>query len=218
VFGQLSVVAVVVFVLIYNSDLKRKLSRELNWFLGVEGVFLTLMAYKSVFEYVGAHGLTYKRLYGILIAMLVTGVFILYKNYIKNTANNFARQVIIFSASMLLIVNIVNFDFLIYHYNKPSVGREVDYRYLSTLSADSLSYEEQFELLEGFTFNENNENFTGSYNNDNPLILLHNIESLQKKYSDFDLREFNLLDYIQYKRIKNVDTSKLRNYYENNSF
>ncbi len=213
VFGQLSVVAVIVFVLIYNSGPK-KLSKRINWLLGVEGVFLTLMAYKSVLEYIGAHGLTYKRLSGIVLATLVSGVFVLYKNHLKNTANDFVRQVVLFSASLLLLINIVNFDFLIYHFNKPNTGQEVDYRYLSTLSADSLSYDEQFKLLENYTFNENT---AGSYNNENPLIILSHIESLQKKYSDFDLREFNLLDYIQYTRIKNVETSQLRNYYENNS-
>lgn len=211
VFGQLSVVAVIVFMLIYNSEIKKQLSKKLNWLLGIEGVFLTLMAYKSVFEYIGAHGLTYKRLYGIVFATLVAGVFILYKDHLKNTANDFVKRMIIFSASVLLLVNIVNFDSLIYHFNQPRVSHEVDYRYLSTLSADSLSYDKQFEILEDVTFNEN---FTGSYHNENPLILLHNIESLQKKYSEFDLRRFNLLDYIQYRKIKDLNTSRLRNYYE----
>lgn len=213
VFGQLSVVEVIVFLLVYNSEPGKQLAKKLNWLLGIEGIFLNLMAYKSVFEYIDAHGLTYKRLDGIVFATLVAGVFVLYKNDLKNTANDFARRVIVFFALALVTVNVVNFDFLIYRFNRPRISGKVDYRYLSTLSADSLSYDEQFKMLEEATFDED---FDGNYHNENPFILLYKIESLQKKYAEFDLREFNLLDYVQYRGIRELETARLRSHYEEN--
>jgi hypothetical protein len=210
VFGQLTVVAGVVLVLMYNSSRKNKNSRLLNWMLGIEGVFLTLMAYKSAFEYIAAYGLTYKRLYGLTVATLVTGVFILYKRYSQKKDDNFVRNVILFSASILLIVNLANFDWLIYNFDMPRTGQNIDYGYLSTLSPDSLSYKDQFEKLQAAS----SENFKGNYFNDNPLLILHKIEYLQNKYSDLDFRTFNLLEYIEYQNVKSLDTSDLRSYYE----
>src|SRR4030042_2825068 len=58
VFTQLTIVAGIILVLIYNARNKGVYDKILNWILGIQGVFLTLMAYKSVFDYISAWGLT----------------------------------------------------------------------------------------------------------------------------------------------------------------
>src|SRR3989344_5335502 len=214
VFGQLSLVAGIVLVLIYNDKGKSTLGTILTYILGVQGIFLTLMAYKSVFEYINAWGLTYKRLYGLTFATWVTGIFfIFFTNYAqKGELPLFIKKTILFSGTVLLLVNILNFDYLIYHFKKAATGRGVDYTFLSTLSPDSLSYKDQGVKLEKVT--EKGDYSLEDYNNENPLIILHKIESLQRKYAKFDLRVVNLLDYLQYLQIKSVNTGNLRLYYE----
>jgi hypothetical protein len=215
VFGQLSLVAGIVLLLIYNDKGKSVSGKILTWILGVQGIFLCLMAYKSVFEYINAWGLTYKRLYGLTFATWVTGIFVLFfGNYRqKGDASLLVKKTILFSGIILLLVNLFNFDYLIYHFKKAATGQGIDYTFLSTLSADSLSYKDQLLKLQQVT--EKGDYSLDVYNNKNPLIILYKIESLQRKYSKLDLRTLTLLDYLQYLQIKSLDTSKFRTLYEN---
>ena len=215
VFTQLSLVAGVVMLLIYNSGQKSGLGRTLIWILGVQGIFLTLMAYKSDFEYINAWGLTYKRLYGLSFATWISGIFVLFFVNLrqKREAVAFVKKTIIFSGVMLLTLNILNFDYLIYHFQKARTGQGIDYTYLSTLSADSLSYKQQILKLEEVA--AKGDYSLDEYNNKNPLFIIHKIESLQNKYSKFDFRTFGLLDFIQYQQIKSQDTKQLRARFEN---
>ena len=214
VFTQLSLVASIVIVLIYNSRQKSAFGKLINWILGVQGIFLTLMAFKSDFEYMNTWGLTYKRLYGLTFVTWITGIFVLFfQNFRhKSEAAAFVKKTIIFSGAVLLAVNVLNFDYLIYHFQKAKTGQGIDYTYLSTLSADSLSYKEQILKLEemsdqdGYSFDV--------YDNKRPIIIIRKIENLQNKYSKFDLRTMNLLEFRQYRQIKSLDTEKLRVRYE----
>ena len=212
VFTQLSVVAGIILLLIYNDRGKDKMARIFNWILGISGVFLCLMAYKSVFEYINAWGLTSKRLYGLMFATWVLGIFILYfKNYAgKNLNAWFIQKSIIFTGIVLLLINIFNFDYLIYHVDTAKTGQGVDYNYLTRLSADSLSYKEQCDFLEETIAKDN---FSEIYHSANPLTFLNKVRNLQKKYSNFDFRSFSLLEYLEYKQIESVDTGKLIKYY-----
>ena len=134
------------------------------------------MAYKSVAEYINAWGLTYKRLYGLTFATWTTGIFVLFFNNYrqKNIAMVFVKNTIIFSGVMLLLVNVLNFDYLIYHLGKTETGQGTDYTYLSTLSSDSLSYKEQFMKLEEVA--GQGEYSLEVYNNKNPKIILYKID------------------------------------------
>jgi len=212
VFTQLSVVAGIILLLIYNSREKDKQTRILNWILGISGIFLSLMAYKSVFEYIGAWGLTTKRLFGLTFATWILGIFILFfKNYLGQNQNAwFIRKTFIYSGVILVLVNIFNFDYLIYHFNKARTGQGTDYNYLLKLSADSLSFKEQYTLLENVSSQNNPEE---TYNNITSIVFLNKIRHLQKKYNKFDFRAFNLLDYFQYKEVQSIDTEKLMQYY-----
>jgi hypothetical protein len=215
VFAQLTLVSGIVMLLIYNARHKSSLGKTLIWILGVEGIFLILMAYKSDFEYINAWGLTYIRLYGLTFATWVTGIFILFFDNFRKKSETFlfVKKTIIFSGMMLLLLNVLNFDYLIYHVNKARTGQGIDYTYLSYLSPDSLSYGDQFMKLE----EESSKGIYAldSYDNKNPLIIIYKIENLQKKYSEFDLRTMNLLDYWEYQQIKSVDTKELRARFEN---
>ena len=210
VFTQLSLVAGVVMLLIYNSGQNSVFDRLINWILGVQGIFLTLMAFKSDFEYINAWGLTYKRLYGLTFAAWISGIFVLFfANFRqKSEAVRFVKTTIIFSGVILLTLNVLNFDYLIYHFQKARTGQGIDYTYLSILSADSLSYKEQIEKLEEVS--AKGDYSPDVYDNKNPLIIIYKIESLQDKYSKLNLRTFNLLDFIQYQQIKSQDTKQLR--------
>lgn len=214
VFAQLSLVAAITLLLIYNDRVKSKLSKSLNWILGLQGIFLTAMAYKSDFEYINAWGLTYIRLYGLTLATWITGIFILFFVNYRNGESGvkFVKNTIVFSAFILFLANVLNYDYLIYHFRKAATGQGVDYTYLSTLSPDSLSYYDQISKLAEVT--EKGEYTIEEYNNKNPLIIIYKIEYLQRKYSKLDLRTLNLLDYLQYQEIKSVDTKSLRTYYD----
>src|SRR3972149_2697325 len=104
VFAQLSLVAGIVILLIYNSRHESRVGKLINWILGAQGIFLTLMAYKSDFEYISAWGLTYKRLYGLTFATWITGIFVLFfENFRhKKEAALFVKKTIIFSGVLLL--------------------------------------------------------------------------------------------------------------------
>ena len=214
VFAQLTIVSGIVMLLIYNARQKSRLGKTLIWILGVEGLFLTLMAYKSDFEYINAWGLTYIRLYGLTFATWITGIFILFfDNFRKKSETSlFVKKTIIFSGVMLLALNLLNFDYLIYHVNKARTGQGIDYTYLSSLSPDSLSYGDQFMKLE----EASSEGIYApdSYDNKNPLIIIYKIENLQKKYSKYDIRTMSLLEFWEYQQIKSVDTKELKSLYE----
>lgn len=215
VFAQLSIVAGITIILLYNDRKTLSDTKTLNWILGIQGLFLTLMAYKSVFDYITAWGLTYARLYGLTFATWITGIFVLYflSYEIKKPTGDFVKNTIIFSGVILILINLANFDYLIYHFKKSATGQGIDYTYLARLSPDSLSYYDQLDKLEKATeFKKYN---TNEYHNQNPLLLLYNIEYLQRKYSKIDFRTFNILEYKQYLEVKNIDTQKLRSIYEN---
>lgn len=213
VFAQLTVVAGIIIVLIYNAGKNGLSGIVLNWILGTQGIFLTLMAFKSVFDYINAWGFTYKRLYGLTFTTWIVGILILlFINMRKGYAHTwFVKKTVIYSSALLILVNIFNFDYLIYHFRKSATGQGVDYTYLSTLSPDSLSYDEQFYKLKNMTLTfEYDQNV---YDNKNPLILLNKIKYIQEKYRNLDFRTFNILEYFQYRQILSINVEELFTFY-----
>jgi hypothetical protein len=214
VFAQLSIVATIVMLLLYNSH-KNSNEKRLNWLLIIQGIFLTFMAYKSAFDYINAWGLTYVRLYGVSFATWITGIFVLYSFnlWTNKSLISFVKNSFLFTGVILILINISNFDFLIYHYKKATTGQGIDYTYLSRLSADSLSYKDNLDKLHAAT--ENKTYFTSDYNNIRPFDLLNKIDILKTKYSKLDIRTFNLLEYFQYLQIRDEDTKSLYEFYGN---
>jgi len=215
VFAQLSFVAVIILGLIYNDQTKQKINRNLTVALAIQGLFLTFMAYKSVYEYSMAWGFTYKRLFGFTIATWILGVFAIYLfTFYRNLGKGiFIVRTLIFSGLVLIAVNALNFDYLIYHFRKASTGQGVDHKYLTRLSSDSLSYKNQlYEItqISSETLSESEKNQAASYG---LWMLLYKIERLQEKYDKLEVRGFYLLEYLQYRQIKDIDTQIVRNKY-----
>lgn len=211
VFAQLSVVALVILGLVYNDKSKKQWSKILTYILALEGIFLTFIALKSVYDYSSNWGFTYKRLWGYTGVFWILGVFTFFLyEYLKDLQDTyFVKGVIIFSSLVLIGVNIANFDYLIFHYRKSVTHRGIDYRYLSGLSSDAESYAEHLQIL------ENKMNGIDKQSNENYSIVpaawrvLRSIDRLQRKYKHLDLRILNLGEYFQYQQIKSVDTQKI---------
>lgn len=202
VFGQLSVVAIVVFLLIYNDRGIKEGNKVLSYLLLVLGIFLTFAAFKSDFDYSNKWGFTHKRLYGFAVASFIFGNFLLFLYDFKNNlkTNFFSKAGVIFTGLILIAINLANFDYLIYNFRKSTTGEGVDYYYLSALSSDSLSFKKQLGELENAP---DEYRYTGNR-------ILYKIEILQNKYKNFDLRTFNFLEYKQYLDVKDIDAKAYR--------
>ena len=181
----------------------------------VEGIFLTFMAYKSVYEYSSAWGFTYKRLYGFTVATWILGIFVIYSyTFLKNIQGKiFLIKSAVYTGIILILINIANFDFLIYRFRRATTESGVDYHYLSRLSSDSLSYKAQLDRMVKYTPDPVGLPDKIQAEEDGIRILLYKIEYLQNKYKHPDIRGFNLLEYLQYRQVKDVDTSSIRSKY-----
>lgn len=211
VFGQLTVVALVILAIIYNDKDKKTLSRYLTYMLVLEGFFLAGIALKSVYDYSVTWGYTHKRLWGYTGVFWITGVFGLFLyTYLGGLKNNFfVRRVILFSALTLAIVNMANFDALIFHYRKSVTHEGMDYLYLSKLSPDSQSYKDQLDLTKKIIVTGDKSTIEHMKARHAREVTIYKIQDLQRKYETLDIRHFNISEYAQYLQIKSVDTKAL---------
>jgi hypothetical protein len=208
VFAQLSIVSLIVFLLVYNDKHHRnKLQEIFTYILIIEGFFLCLVGLKSDIDYTVQWGFTFKRLYGYAVVswiMAALGIFAyMYQKHVKT--HLFARSILMVSIATLVVINVANFDYIIYHFNKSITYRGVDYGYLSRLSTDSYSYHEQLDfMLKEKDLKKTSEVYYSLEK------VLSKIEYLKNKYSHLDLRSLNLSEYMQYIAVKDIDL----NYYE----
>lgn len=204
VFAQLIVVSFIIFSLIYIDKLKNYWSKLSTYILIIEVVFLNFIALKSVYDYSVNWGLTIKRLYGYAVVLWLFGLLIFFiYNYCKNNENNkFIRNATMWSVSVLILINIANFDYIIYHYAPVKISEGIERYYLTELSADSRSYKEQLNDMSLIT---DDSRYAVGWS------LISNIKSLKNEYSKFNIRTFNISRYLQYREIKDVDVD----YYEN---
>lgn len=202
VFGQLSAVAAIVLILLYGEKEKKGANNKTALVLVIQGVFLTLMAYKSDFDYINSWGFTYKRLYGLAVATWILGIFFIYLNtFLRGIPKSvFLIRSLIYTGIILIFINLANFDYLIYHYRRATTGEGVDREYLTRLSSDSLSFKDQLNELVS----------TQKANSDGLAVLLYKIERLQQKYKEPDFRNFSVLEYIQYEEVKDIDVPSFR--------
>src|SRR3989344_4681955 len=209
VFGQLSVVTLIIFGLVYADRNKSQYSKYLTYLLVIEGVFLSAIALKSVYDYSFNFGFTHKRLLGYTVVGWTWGLYLMFiYSYIKNIDKKLLLgNLIIYSGIVLGLVNLLNFDYLIYHTFRARTQRGVDYQYLATLSPDSYSYHELLKIAENKYRNGEQEMSRLILDN-----LLWKIDELRYKYKKkLDLRTYNIMEYRQYLEIKDVGMDK---YYE----
>ena len=143
VFGQLTIVALIIFVLLYYGKRTTGLLRFVVPVLLIETVLLILVALKSDLDYIFTWGFTFKRLYGVVFVVWLSGAYWLLARYLhtaKEQGAAFMRGLAWLTVSAVLFVNVVNFDFLIARYERSTTQEGTDYAYLAGLSPDSLSY------------------------------------------------------------------------------
>ena len=211
VFAQLSVVALIIFGLIYNDKQNKGASKTTTLILIIEALFLTGMAYKSDYDYSSLWGFTHKRLYGFAVASWILGLVILFFNaYVKNSTGAFVKQGIAYTIAIILAINIANFDYLIYHYRPATLPNGVDHEYLSRyLSADAVSYDTEFQELVNRIRPQvpknREESLELQHDLDNASTLAYHMSYSNNKYAGgFDIRTFNLSEYQMYLRVKNM--------------
>lgn len=196
IFAQLSVVAAIIFSLLYNSNHHRISEKATNYFLILEGIFLTVIAQKSVVDYIEYWGFTIKRLYGLSGVIWLFAVFFIVLLYfaLKKSRSFLVRGIFSITVALLLIINFANFDYIIYHYGKSTTHVGTDYSYLSDLSYDAEGHAELLDEVSNICFNETSTNNFG---------ILYDLENLERKYQTLDIRTFNLSEYKTYKLIEN---------------
>jgi hypothetical protein len=205
VFAQLSIVVLIVFALIYNDRRKTSVSRYTSYLLIVQAYFLSLIALKSDVDYSSMFGFTYKRLWGFAGVFWIAGIITLFvSHYVKNTKNIvFIKHAVLLSFVTLIMVNIVNFDYLIYHYAKARTGSGIDHSYLARLSPDSQSYGTHLRILMNDI--QSNELYSDAGNMVLAEKLINKSVRLKEKYeSEYDIRSFNLSEYRTYQEIKDM--------------
>lgn len=213
VFAQLSVVAFIIFMLIYADKSKTGNTRLLTYFLMIQAFFLNLIAFKSDYDYSYRFGFTEKRLYGFTGVAWLTGLFGLFFYSQRSNQKHplFLRNIIFLTCLTLVAVNIANFDYLTYHYSKSRTGEGTDYAYLSRLSTDSDSYHEQLQILNKSLMKD--EKIT-DMQRATAWSLMMRVDRLRYKYKDLDWRTFNISDYLQYRKLQDLDIDKMRKLFE----
>jgi hypothetical protein len=203
VFAHLSVVSIIIFILLYSEKAKNKLSKLLTYLLVIEGVFLNLSALKSVYDYSSNWGFTYKRLYGFSLVAWIFGAYAIYflvTNY-KLSKTYLVRGLVYLTSFILITINVLNFDYIIYHFAKSTTHSGIDHHYLSKLSPDSYSYKKHLKLL--MSEDKYDSDLTDKMRAASRIV--GKIEYLRKKYEKFDVRMYNLAEYSTYKNTLDLD-------------
>ncbi len=195
IFAQLSAVCVIVFILLINNKTKDKNYNVIKTVLYFQLFYLIFLALRSDLTYIREWGLTHKRLYGLVVITWIVGMYSLYFKYMdrSQSVKKFYEYGIVFTSCLLIGVNLLNFDSLIYRFKPSTHTRPIDHAYLAGLSADSNYHFEHFEELKQLQPSTIGLDMEWSF-----------ITQLQEKYSTPDIRTFNLSEYLQYKKIKNI--------------
>lgn len=123
-------------LVLYRSFKPHKIHLVANFSLIALNLALVAMTYRRVSLYTLEHGLTHIRIYGSML-LLITTVFLLtllarymIKHHKLHLLELFAATLIVFSYGM------INIDYILARVAPPTVNNQVDFNYLSSLSAD----------------------------------------------------------------------------------
>ena len=143
IFTQLSLVCLIVFGLLILDKYRHKFHQISSILLLIQSTFLGIIATKSVFDYMLTFGLTFKRLYGVVVVIFIFANVGLFGYFIlKKLTENWLLKRLVYLVFILLIgVNLVNFDGLIYQ-NMPRETDGIEYGYLTSLSLDSGAFDQ----------------------------------------------------------------------------
>ncbi|OGK47260.1 hypothetical protein A3A93_05705 [Candidatus Roizmanbacteria bacterium RIFCSPLOWO2_01_FULL_38_12] len=203
VFAQLAVVSMIIFLLAYNDTMRSKLRKIMTYMLVAEGIFLTLMAFKSVYDYSFMFGFTFKRLYGYAAVIWMIGIFGSFAYiYLKNIpVLRFVQTMVLWTALILIGINIVNFDSMIVYHSRARTGQGTDYIYILTqVSADAHHHR---VILEDYIKEHGKKDSTDLWV---LQVMKYKIEALRKEYEQkFDWRGFNLARFNAWRMSRDVD-------------
>jgi hypothetical protein len=210
VFAQLSIVCLIVFGLIYIDRIMKKLNLSVSKILLIQTTFLAFVAGKSVFDYMLNWGFTFKRLYGLAVVIFILAVIAvlavkLYKNFSDYT---FFRIISFYLILILGLINIINFDRLIFN-NLPRETNGIKYSYYVELSSDAGNLDQILNKLN--QLQKTNCRYSG-----NLTQKLAEAKNLQNKYNTLTTKitkenwnTFNFSSFWNYQTIKNLDLEKL---------
>ena len=212
VFAQLSLVGAILLFLMYN-DLQRETSAKITtYILLIETVFLTLIAFKSVFDYSSMWGFTYARLWGFAGVMWMVGALASFLYYFHRELKTtfFVRSIVILSGAVLLMVNVANFDRLIATYRPSTSPGIIDYIYLRRLSPDSKYYRELYDRAVEVSQITNDSDPVDKDDFSFRLMTVEKIRYLKDRYQHIDWRSFNYSEYREYWDVKDLDIANIR--------
>jgi Domain of unknown function (DUF4173) len=243
VFFQLSFVVVIIIFLLYIDLKKTKLSKVLTFVLLGEGLGLVLSAFRSVWIYITTWGFTHKRLYGVFLSLFLISLLGIFLTYTLKKLPKLFEHITLLVAFTLILIGVVNFDYLIYNFNQPreTKGVAIDYvRYVNNVSViDSFALKREYQKR--MTFFETNPKKDSYFckkeveycNEKDYLIATKNtIERLQKKYGTLKrypgdnyysnyqnnrFFDFNFIEYLNYLQIKDIDTTRAKDYIKQES-
>lgn len=210
VFAQVTIVAFIVFLLVYLDKSKKTWNTRFTYFLIIEAFFLIGIAFKSVYDYTALWGFTQKRLWGYTSMGWLTGVLAAFLYHYRNHTPNlhFLKQVMTYTMGVVLLVNFLNFDYLIYHNAKSSTPAGVDYVYLAGLSPDAHTYKDELTKLMAEIEKSNTIDQTKI---DPAYTILGKIDSLRYKYGIKNyVNAFNISEYQEYLATKDIDLEAYR--------
>lgn len=198
IFAQLSIVSALVFLLIYFDDFQTKFQRISSITLIAQGLFLLLMALISDLQYIEGYGLTFRRLYGMAIIILLVGLYILLISSLKRSrpAFWFIKRAPLWTLTVLIGINICNFDWLIVHYNRYYGPQDQPVAlFMTNVSTDSGALQWLEEELR---------KLPPSLQRRKALDELEpKIKKLEKKYDNgWDFRSFNFSQYYSWQQLK----------------
>lgn len=145
-FTELLIAATIVLcIIIYVSRFTHKLQDSQKWLiqiltavLTIENGLLLLSATKRLFLYTEAHGLTRVREFGLAFLIWVGFILLIMLMGVlyKMSRELLAKSVLAVTVAIFISLSVFNLDELIAVSYPPTVNKEVDYSYITSLSTD----------------------------------------------------------------------------------
>jgi hypothetical protein len=209
IFWQLIwVILVVGSVLYYETVHKLKiLGMSLTSWLILCLVGLSAFAFYSDVTYIQGYGLTHIRLwalYGIFLSVVFIAALI-YRLAIHRKDIEILQGVMAVAALGLFVIGVINFDQLIFAYNRHFYNGGYGDEAVGVYSSDLREIDQIFE-----NYGENPDDVIDYGESLREEDRVDRTEEIVEKYdSQYQLRTFNLAEWFQYQNVKDVDFDKV---------
>ena len=247
VFGRLSIVSFVIFAFTFFDRNDKKSNKITSLALLAQSFLLFLISAKTLFDYISDYSFTFTRYSGMISLIFVLGMLIIqFISALKNlNESRIIQMSLYFAYFVLLLVNILPYQFLILSFSNPETKEDKIFVYGEAgRNFDSYNFKKIYDEYEGIykiekaleqeqRFCENimpegssrdeflneciknpNKSTNSSYDHYDYNVVYNfeenqrRIFNLKEKYENFDLRNFNLAEFITYQQFKNVKIEK----------